>query len=77
MFKLNLACDESIKSIISTDTYTVSGMDFGAALSDDDVAGGNELTVSSLNAKTLGLGITTVLGRTNALLVGEELQTKL
>ena len=52
-----------------------AGMDVGAALANQNVAGQNELTISALGAKTLGLGITAVLGGTNALLVGEELQT--
>ena len=35
----------------------------------------DELTVGTLGAKALGLGITAVLGGAAALLVGEELKT--
>ena len=52
-------------------------MDVSASLANQDVAGQNELTVSALHAQTLGLGVTTVLGRTAALLVREELNTNL
>ena len=48
-------------------------MNSSASLSDDDIAGDNGLTVGLLNAKSLGLGITTVLGRTYAFLVSKEL----
>ncbi len=42
----------------------------------DDIAGENGLTVCLLNAKSLGLGITAVLGRTNTLLVSEKLNSQ-
>ena len=48
-----------------------------ASLANENVAGEHELTVSALYAQTLGLGITTVLGRTAALLMSEELKTDL
>ena len=41
-------------------------MNLGAALADQDVAGQDELTVSTLCAQTLRLGITAVLSRTYA-----------
>jgi hypothetical protein len=50
-------------------------VDVGAALTDQDVAGQNELTVATLHAQTLSLGVAAVTGGANALLVGEELQT--
>ena len=46
-----------------------------AAVRVEDVAGLDELTVGTLGAKALGLGITAVLGGAAALLVGEELKT--
>ena len=52
-----------------------AGMDVGAALADKDVASQNMLAVSPLGPEALALGITAVLGGTNALFVGEELQT--
>ena len=47
-------------------------MDVGASLANQDVTGQNELTVSTLHAQALSLGITTVLGRTAALVVSEN-----
>ena len=73
MLELNGAVDKRKESVIGSDANVITGMDLGSALSYKDVAGDNCLTVSLLNAKALRLGITTVLGRTNALLVGEEL----
>ena len=40
-----------------------------------DVASLNELTIGTLGAQALGVGVTAVLGRAAALLVGEELKT--
>ncbi len=51
-------CEERI---IRAAAYVVAGMDVSASLLDENVAGKYELTVSTLDAKTLGLGITTVL----------------
>ena len=51
----------SEERIIRAATYVVAGMDVSTSLLDKDVAGKYELTVSTLDAKTLGLGITTVL----------------
>ena len=73
MLKLYLTVDKSKKSIILTDTNVVTGMDSCSSLSYEDVAGENCLTVSSLNAKALGFAVTTVLGRTDTLLMSEEL----
>ena len=73
MLELNNTVDESKESVVGADAYVVTGMDLCATLSYKDVAGDNGLTVTLLNTETLGLRITTVLGRTNALLVGEEL----
>ena len=49
-----------------------AGMDLGAALTDQDVAGQHELAVTALDAQALGLGVTTVTGGADALLVGEN-----
>ena len=55
--------------------WVVGGNTILAPLLDQDVAGQDELTVGTLGAKALGLGITAVLGGAAALLVGEELKT--
>ena len=73
MLKLYASVDKSKESIILTDTNVVTGMDSGSSLSYEDVAGENYLTVSSLNAKALGFAVTTVLGRTDTLLMSKEL----
>ena len=73
MLELNNTVNECEESVVRSDTYVSTGMNLSAALSNDDVAGDNGLTVSLLNTKMLGLRITSVLGRTYALLVGEEL----
>ena len=73
MLELNGSINECKKSIIGTDTYIVAGMDLSAALSNKNVTSKYSLTVSLLYTETLGLGITSVLSRTYALLVGEEL----
>ena len=54
------AVDLGVKGIILTDTDVGAGMEMSAALPDKDIAGENELTVSALGPKTLGLGPTTV-----------------
>ena len=73
--KLNGAVDQSEEGIIGTDSDILAGTDCGASLSHDDVAGSDCLSVSLLDAKTLGLTVTAVLRRTYALLMSEELQT--
>ena len=50
-----------------------AGMDFSTTLTNENVAGENELTVCSLGAETLGLGISAVLCGTNALFMCKKL----
>ena len=57
------------------DAHVGAGMDVGAALADQNVAGQHELTVAPLHAQALGLGVTAVPGGADALLMGEELKT--
>ena len=75
--KLDGAVNQGEQGIILADTNVGAGMDVGASLANQDVASQNELTVSTLAAQTLGLGITAVLGGTAALVVSEELNTNL
>ena len=44
------------QSVIGAHTDVGAGVDVGAALANKNVAGENELTISALGAKTLGLG---------------------
>ena len=73
--KLHCAVDECVQGIVGALAYAYTGMDVSASLANDDVAGNNCLAISLLNAKTLGLTVTAVLGRTYALFVSEKLQT--
>jgi hypothetical protein len=73
VLELDLTVDQSEEGVVGAHANIVAGMNSGASLSDDDIAGDNGLTVGLLNAKSLGLGITTVLGRTHALLMSKEL----
>ncbi len=59
--KTNDAVNLSEERIIRAAAYVVAGMDVSASLLDEDVARQYELTVSTLNAKTLRLRVTTVL----------------
>ena len=49
-------------------------MDVSAALSVQNIASLNELSICSLRAKSLGFGIASVLCGTDTFLVGEELK---
>ena len=69
------ASSRSEQRIITALADVHTGMDVSAALTDQDVAGQNVLTVSPLGPQAFALGITAVLGGTNALLMGEELKT--
>jgi hypothetical protein len=75
MLKLNFSVDESEQSVILAAANVYAGMDVSASLTNNDVAGDYMLTVSSLNAKSLGLAVTTVLGRTYTFFMSKELQT--
>ena len=75
--KTDSAVDQSEQGVILADTDVGTGMDVGSSLANQNVAGQNELTVGTLDAQPLGLGVTTVLGGTAALVVREELNTNL
>jgi hypothetical protein len=65
--------DQSEQGIVGTTANTSTSVDVSAALTNQDVASGNGLTVSTLSAQTLRLGITAVLSGTYTLLMSEEL----
>jgi hypothetical protein len=67
--EMNAAINQSVQGVIAADADALTRMDVGAALTDQNVAGQNKLTVAALNAEALGLGITAVLGRTYAFLM--------
>ena len=66
--KTDSAVNQSKQGIIAALANVLTRHNVGATLTDQDVAGQNELTVAALDAEALGLGITTVLGRTYAFL---------
>jgi len=68
------AIDLCKESVILADAYVVTGMEMGAALPDENVAGEYELTISTLGAKTLGFAVATVTSATNTFLMSEELE---
>ena len=68
---------QRVQSVITADAYIEAGMDAGAALSVKDVAGLDELAVSFLGAKSLGIGITSVLGGSHSLFMGKELKVQI
>ena len=57
---MNAAVDQSEQGIVAADADALTRMDVGAALTDQDVAGQNVLTIAALDAETLGLGVTAV-----------------
>ena len=71
------AVNQSEQGVVAADTDIDTGMDVGASLANQNVAGQNELTVSALDAQALCLGVTAVLGGTAALMVREVLNTNL
>lgn len=73
MLKLDFSVDEGIKGVILADADIFACVNRSAALSDNDIARNDSLTVSLLDAKALGLTVSAVLGGTDALLVSKEL----
>ena len=63
------------QGVVGTLAHVGAGVNVGAALANKDVASQNELTVSALGAKALGLGVAAVLGGAHTFFMGEELQT--
>ena len=74
-FKLNSAVNHCEQSVIRTLANACARMNVGTALTNDDVACGYELTISSLYAQTLGLGVTAVLSGTHTFLMCKKLHT--
>lgn len=63
------------QGVVGADAHVLTGVDVGAALTDQDIAGQNVLSVGALGTKALGLGITAVLGGAHTFFMGEKLQT--
>ena len=69
--------NQSKQSVIAALTYVCTGMNSGTALSVKDVAGLCKLTVASLRAQSLGLGISSVLGGTYTFLMSKKLKIQI
>ena len=76
MLKADSTVDQSKEGVIASDADIAAGTDSGASLTNDDIAGLYDLTVSLLHTKALGLAVAAVLGGANALLMSKELQTE-
>ena len=77
VLKLNGSVNEGKQRVVLTNAYVLTGANCASALSDDDVACQNVLTVRLLHAKALGLTVTAVLGRTNTLLCAKNCKPNL
>ena len=73
--KTYLAIGKCKKGVVLPLAHVDAGMDMGPALTDEDVAGQNGLTVAPLHAQALRLRVAAVPGGAHALFVGEELKT--
>ena len=71
--ELYSSINQSEQSVNRTLSYVVASVDMSASLSNEHDACGYYLHVSALNAKSLGLGITAVLGRTHTFFMSEIL----
>ena len=67
--EFDLALGQGEKGVIAARPHIGAGMHARAALSHDDCAGQYELAVKTLDAQPLGLGITTILRASTALLM--------
>ena len=63
---MSAASHQGKQGVIAAAAHSLTRMNVGAALTDQNVAGQHELTIAALDAETLGLGITAVLGRAYA-----------
>ena len=63
------------EGVVAAEADVDAGVDMGTPLTDQDAAREDMLPVGPLGPEALALGITAVLGGTDALLVGEELKT--
>ena len=75
--ELDGTVNQSKQGVVLTNANVDTGMDVSASLANQNIAGQNELTVGTLHAQALSLGITAVLGGTAALVVSEVLNTNL
>ena len=66
--------DQCKEGIVLAAAYVDAGMDLGASLSDEDIAGEHKLTVGTLGSESLRRTVSAVSRATYALFVSEQLQ---
>src|SRR4051794_20128109 len=74
--ELHVARDEREQGVVTATADAGAGVEVGAALPDDDLAGVDQLTAVALHAEALGVGVATVLGRRCSLFVSHELSLR-
>jgi hypothetical protein len=60
LFEADDAIFEGKEGVVGSHANVLSRVDFGATLTNDDLTGGDGLTISTLHAETLGLRIATI-----------------
>ena len=60
--ELDRAGDEREQRVVAAAADAVAGVEVGAALADDDLAGVDDLAAEALDAEALGVGVATVAG---------------
>ena len=67
------AAHQREQGVVLADAHVLTGMNLGAALTNENVASLRELTVGTLRAKALGFAVAAVTGRTHTFLMSEKL----
>src|SRR3954454_6311268 len=70
--ELDVPADQREQGVVAAPADAAAGVEVGAALTHDDLAGVHQLATVALYTETLGVGVPTVLGRGCALLVCHE-----
>jgi len=65
--ELNPAGCEGEQGVVLAASHVVAGVEVGAALANDDLAGVDFLAAETLHAQALGIGVAAVTGTGNAL----------
>ena len=73
--KLDATVLQCKQGVVLADAHVHAGVNVSTALTDQDVASQNKLTIAALDAQTLSHRVTAVTSGANALLMCEELQS--
>ena len=71
--ELNLTVDNGEQGIIGAFSDVIAGMDLSPTLSYQNITCQHKLPIGALNAKSLGLTVTAVLGGTHTFFMSEKL----